>query len=790
MSILSTLFGITAGIALYAGIHHLIIGLSRRPRDPTHISFALASLSAAFVVLSTLAIHSAGSIEAYIITFKFGFGLSALILNISLMWFVAFYTGIMPRRFLIAMSLWFAVIILLHLILPTGLLFAEIGGLKSITLPWGEQFVVHQQAPAYPWRPLVLDLFLLTMYGYFLYAVYRQFRSGYRKHAYFIILTIVLLIAGNIHDSLVDIEVISSIYIAQFATLFILFTMSIALSRDISATEIELNRYQDQLELLVDERTTELNRSNQQLMQEVEKRELTEAVLRQSEQRFRKIFEEGPVGMTLVAPDFRLMQTNAAFCRMLGYTNDELTALTAADISHADDIDNDLRLAQQLFTGHMPSFTKEKRFIKKNGDVLWGNLTASVIRDDTGQIAYALGIVEDVTRRKQAEQNLNQRLEELSVLHSTAELLARATDLPTSLQAISETSLHFFQARYIHIIIPDLTQDDQMFIVGFERGTGPIAYSILDTSLEALPVLDEVISKRQTQVLSNPQTLQFDPAVNTFLNERNVQHVILVPLLVRGSTTGLMTVATDDAKRNFSPDEIMLAETIASDIAAAIENTRLAERAKAVAVAEARGRLARDLHDAVTQTIYSASLIAKVLPQVWERSPEEGRRNLVKLRQLVQGALAEMRTLLFELRPSELAAADLTTLIKQLGDVLTGQTRIPVSLTVEGDPQPPGNVKVAFYRITQEAFNNVAKHSRAMEVTAELHGNENSVSLVIRDNGRGLDMVALPAGGMGLGIMRERAQAVGANLSLTSTTGQGTEVIITWPAAEAKYSDE
>lgn len=218
--------------------------------------------------------------------------------------------------------------------------------------------------------------------------------------------------------------------------------------------------------------------------------------------------------------------------------------------------------------------------------------------------------------------------------------------------------------------------------------------------------------------------------------------------------------------------------------ALAAEHAHLLEQAKEIAAAEERRRLARDLHDSVTQTLYSASLIAQVLPAVWQRSPTEGERNLIKLRQLVRGALAEMRTLLFELRPAALEAANLGVLLQQLGDVLTGHTRIPVTVTIDGETEPPTAIKSTMYRIAQEAFNNVAKHAGASSVDVALHLAPDNVSLHLRDNGRGFDPAQVPGEHMGVRIMAERAASVGARFRLVSAHGQGTTVSFAWSAVE------
>jgi PAS domain S-box-containing protein len=212
------------------------------------------------------------------------------------------------------------------------------------------------------------------------------------------------------------------------------------------------------------------------------------------------------------------------------------------------------------------------------------------------------------------------------------------------------------------------------------------------------------------------------------------------------------------------------------------ELRKVQEREIADAASEERTRLARDLHDAVTQTIYSAALIAEVLPKVWERNPDEGKRNLVKLRQLVRGALAEMRTLLFELRPASLEAAELSTLLRHLGDALSGRTRIPVEFELSEGFPPPVEVKIPIYRIAQEAFNNIAKHSKATKVSVELNANDRNLALVVSDNGRGFDQTKVAEDRLGIQIMSERAREIDAGIQIESSQGYGTRVSVNWSA--------
>jgi GAF domain-containing protein len=234
----------------------------------------------------------------------------------------------------------------------------------------------------------------------------------------------------------------------------------------------------------------------------------------------------------------------------------------------------------------------------------------------------------------------------------------------------------------------------------------------------------------------------------------------------------------------FSPEDINLATSLGDQVALAIENARLRSQAQEHAAAAERSRLARDLHDAVTQTLFSASLIAEVLPRIWERKPEEGQRRLAELRQLTRGALAEMRTLLLELRPSALMEAEIEELFRQLSEAFTGRSRLPVNFKIEGKCQLAPDVRIALYRIAQEAMNNIAKHAHATQVELELICEEGEVKLCIQDNGTGFSMEKISSDHLGLGIMRERADAIGAKLKITSQPGEGTRIEAVWTKPE------
>lgn len=260
---------------------------------------------------------------------------------------------------------------------------------------------------------------------------------------------------------------------------------------------------------------------------------------------------------------------------------------------------------------------------------------------------------------------------------------------------------------------------------------------------------------------------------------------LAVPLIIKGSIYGVILLYYHQP-RVFSEEEIGLALAFSDQVALAIENARLRMDAEQSAVAAERNRLARELHDAVSQTLFSTCLIAEVLPRLWERDQAEGRQRLEELRQLARGALAEMRTLLFELRPSAFNEANLSDLLKHLTQGIASRARIPLTLNVKNERALPLEVKVAFYRIAQEALNNVVKYAEPSHVTVSFFCQPEQVELIIADDGCGFDPSSIAPGHLGVEIMHERAAAIGADMELKSHTDCGTQIRVVWsqPTAE------
>jgi len=254
---------------------------------------------------------------------------------------------------------------------------------------------------------------------------------------------------------------------------------------------------------------------------------------------------------------------------------------------------------------------------------------------------------------------------------------------------------------------------------------------------------------------------------------------IAIPIRAEGRVIGALTFFS---RRLRPPDRELLQvlDTTGSQIGLFIERKRAEqtrwEQARILVALEERQRLARDLHDSVTQTLFSASVVAQMLPIMWTRNPDQIKPGLDELHQLTRDALSEMRSLLGDLRLAELTSGDLPQLLQKLGERLAQRTKAEMTFDIQLATVLSSELQMVLYRIAQEALNNIAKYAAATQVFIQLHADENQVHLQIEDNGRGFDMTNIPEGHYGIDIMRERAETVGARLHISSTPGKGTRL--------------
>jgi PAS domain S-box-containing protein len=452
-------------------------------------------------------------------------------------------------------------------------------------------------------------------------------------------------------------------------------------------------------------------------------------------------------------------------------------------VTYPEDDPASAQLFSELVSGQRDSYEVDRRYIRKNGEIFWAHATMSSVRGPDGKPTYLVGMVIDIDEQKHAAEELRKSQAQFQAIFDNVAVGVAVMTLGRRPIAFNSTT-----ERIVGYTAEDLREiDPRLLSVPEDRS--------MDTEL-----FQELIEGRR----------------NSYVMERRYRHkdgrifwARVNYSLVRdvdGSPDYLVGIIEDidDQKRaaeRLAEQEAEYLRTLQQRVTERTQELQetnqrlqseieqrvrieqeLAEKAADEAVTADRTRLARDLHDAVTQTLFSASLIAEVLPDLWEMDSIEARKSTEELRQLTRGALAEMRTLLLELRPATLTQTRLGDLIKQLCEAFIGRSRLPIELSIEGDCQLPPEVQIAVYRIAQESLNNVFKYARASRVDVNLYISETVVRYETCDNGIGFDMTAVKPTSLGMRIMRERAEAIGAEFSLTSSPGAGTCVEVTWHA--------
>jgi PAS domain S-box-containing protein len=250
-----------------------------------------------------------------------------------------------------------------------------------------------------------------------------------------------------------------------------------------------------------------------------------------------------------------------------------------------------------------------------------------------------------------------------------------------------------------------------------------------------------------------------------------------VPLIVKDQVIGMITLSSYE-EDFYSEEHVQIVTAIAHQAAIAIENARLYEQAQQLAAVEERQRLARELHDSVSQALYGIALGARTARTLLDRDPVKAVAPVDYVLQLAEAGLAEMRALIFELRPESLEMEGLVAALDKQVAATAARYGIEVLADLGEEPALELPDKQVFYRIGQEALHNVVKHAHATHVEVRLQRHNGTLALQISDNGIGFESDGTFPGHMGLVSMRERAASIGARLKVTSAPGDGTSVTL------------
>ena len=550
---------------------------------------------------------------------------------------------------------------------------------------------------------------------------------------------------------------------------------------------------QDVLEKQVAQRTDELRIANQELEKENKLRRAAEEALAKkaadqlsvAEARFQSMFNAAAIGMGIMGLDHRIIDANPAICRVFGRSRDELIGMSAAEATYAEDMDESSALFDALVNGQRDSYEVDRRYIRKNGEVFWAHVTMSAVRGLDGKPRFLVGMVDDIEEQKRAEEELRQSEARFRAVFDSASVGVALMGLNRYILAANKSAQR----------ITGYSEDELKSLPSSEFAFEEDRF--LDREL-----FQELLGGKRQQYVIEKRYVRKDGSlfwgrVNfSAVRDPNggLQYIIGLIEDISEEKEAARKLALQEGEYRRTLEQRVeerthelqqINERLQQEISQRQKAEQaLAEKAAQEAVAGERARLARDLHDAVTQTLFSASLIAEILPDLWAADIEEAKQSTEELRQLTSGALAEMRTLLLELRPAALTQSRFEDLLKQLSEATIGRARLPVHLSIEGERSLPPEVQVALYRIAQESLNNIVKYARASQVNIVLVLSAAGLHMEIRDNGVGFDMRNVKPTSLGMRIMRERAQSIDADFEVATKPGQGTAVSITWHHSE------
>ncbi|HEX6507980.1 MAG TPA: PAS domain S-box protein [Chloroflexota bacterium] len=514
-----------------------------------------------------------------------------------------------------------------------------------------------------------------------------------------------------------------------------------------------------------------------------------EEQLKEKEQQYRSIFEATTDGVCITEFGGRVVEANPAVCAMHGYTYEEFVGIEPELMIAPECRAVFAQFAEALERGD--EYHTRAVDIRKDGSRFHVDVHGKTIMFRGRR--HILAVIRDVTDQVQAyellEQRVQERTRELSTLLDLSYTVTSTLELKPLLQLIVDGLKDVADYDGASLLLRDGD-----YLTFFDRQGPGDSFDVLQERIPitVFPPFWERFVAGEAIII--PDVHSDDPmAVGWRLSVGRLAHGTLryvrgwlaVPMMLKGQILGLLTLSSSEPA-HFTERHATLALAVGRQAAVAVENARLYEQARQWAAADERARLARELHDSVTQALFSMTLHARTTHMYLEREGIDASsplaRSVRQLSDLTQGALAEMRALLFELRPGSLREEGLVAALRKQAAALSAREELTVEVQA-----PPGRIaldetiEAQLYRLSQEALHNVVKHAQASHVQLCLRMDDETVALEIADNGVGFDPSIDHPGHIGLSTMSERAHALGGQLELRTAVGQGTTVRVTVP---------
>jgi signal transduction histidine kinase len=375
---------------------------------------------------------------------------------------------------------------------------------------------------------------------------------------------------------------------------------------------------------------------------------------------------------------------------------------------------------------------------------------------------------------EQLEQRVMDRTKDLSALYKVTTIASESLELETTLErTLDEVAVAMNgSAGVIHL----LDETDGTLHLVAQRDISPDTISLVNHTLTHDALAGWIVEHNEPLVITD---MRADPRTSPAFRSTRFRAYAGVPMRIERHTIGVLS-ALSEVEQEFNIEDVALLASIADHVATAVENDRLRQQAERMAVLEERERLARELHDSVTQSLYSLTLLAEASRELTRTGAlEQAAQYQLRASEIAQHALKEMRLMVHELRPPLLEQEGLVGALRQRLEAVEGRAGVRIRLLADELVSLPAPVEEGLYRIALEALNNALKHAAATSVKVYVRSQDSGIELEIVDDGNGFDPDALDdSGGIGLSSMRERAEKLGATLAIQSTPGKGTQVLV------------
>jgi PAS domain S-box-containing protein len=487
--------------------------------------------------------------------------------------------------------------------------------------------------------------------------------------------------------------------------------------------------------------------------------------------------------VTLQQRDGTITYVSPSTSRLLGYAPTELLGRSLLDAVHPDDRTwlepRFARLVDQ--PGEL--MIVRYRISQKDRTWRWIEATYTNLLEEPAVRAVVINrrdVSAEVEAQLLLEQRVVERTRELESLYQADETLYRSLRLDDVLQALVDVSADILRVDKATVMALD-GPGERLFIRaarGFAHGA--LAQLTL-TSKET--IIGETLNTAEPFAIGDTRTdARASSQVDEVLESQGIRALLSVPIMAEDSVFAIFTIYYT-GPHEFADEERRLLQALAHRAGLAIENARLYETARGMAALEERQRLARELHDSVSQALYAIGLNTAAARQ--DHAPDSPRRDrlLGDVMGLAEAGLTEMRALIFELRPESLEQEGLVGALKKQVAAVQARYRLVVNASFCPEPSVTLSIKEALYRVAQEGLHNVAKHARAQSVDLTLEMQPGELVLRISDDGKGFDPTGSFPGHLGLHSMRERIIAVGGTLDIDSAPGKGTCLGVRLPMA-------